>query len=149
MVIVGEGPERHTLELGIRKYELRDSVVIEPWTDDMVSYYKTADLFLLTSNYEGYGRTVVEAAIAGLPVVMTDVGCAGEAIRNNVNGFIVPVDDAAALAERLGTALKNPRLLEPLRRAPLPELPTKKEYLAAYYAAFGLYPRPGFPLSRE
>jgi putative flippase GtrA len=52
---------------------------MEPWCDDPASYYKTADCFLITSDYEGYGMTIVEALAAGCPVVSTDVGIAKEA----------------------------------------------------------------------
>lgn len=76
LVIVGDGPEREALELQVASFKLQDNIAFEPWTDDLSSYYKTADLFLLTSNYEGYGRTAVEAEAAGLPVLMTDVGVA-------------------------------------------------------------------------
>ena len=62
---------------------------MEPWTDDPFSYYKTADLFLLTSNYEGYGMAVVEAMAAGCPVIMTDVGLAGEVLIDKKDGLVV------------------------------------------------------------
>ncbi len=137
LVVAGDGPERKNLELQIKKHEVGDYAVIEPYREDLVSYYKTADLFLLTSQYEGYGRTVVEAVAAGCPVIMTDVGCAGEIIKDGVNGFVTPVGSARALTEKLGAVLKNPKALEPLRRAPLPDLPSKKEYLARYAALFG------------
>ena len=99
LLIVGEGPERKNLESRIVNYELSDNVKIEPWTDDLVSYYKTADLFLLTSNYEGYGRTAVEAQAAGLPVLMTDVGVA--------IGEVAPVGDKAALVAALSKIMDN------------------------------------------
>ena len=51
---------------------------------------------MLTSNYEGYGRTIIEALAVGLLVVSTDVGIASEYI-NNASGLVVPVGDKEAL----------------------------------------------------
>ncbi len=99
LLIVGDGPEREALQLLTFNYQLSTNVIFEPWSDDLISYYKTADLFLLTSNYEGYGRTVVEATAASLPVVMTDVGVAV--------GSVVPVGDREALADRLELLISN------------------------------------------
>ena len=99
LLIVGEGPEYDNLKFKIKNLKLENSVAIEPWTDDLASYYKTADLFLLTSNYEGYGRTVIEAQAAGLPILMTDVGVA--------IGEVVPVGDKAALVAALNKIMDN------------------------------------------
>ncbi len=95
LLIVGDGPEYQNLKFKIENLKLQHNVIIEPWTDDLISYYKTADLFLLTSNYEGYGRTVVEAAAAGLPVVMTDVGVAiGKVVEvGNKDQLVQALDD--------------------------------------------------------
>src|SRR3989344_1070628 len=68
---------------------------------------KTDPVFLLTSNYEGYGRTVIEAAAAGCSVVMTDVGIAGEIIHNDESGIIVPVGNADAIATAISTLCRN------------------------------------------
>ena len=76
LVIVGDGSERKNLEAQIKSLDLTNNVVIEGWQDDLVSYYKGADLFVFNSKYEGYGMAVIEAMTAGLPVLMTDVGCA-------------------------------------------------------------------------
>lgn len=99
LVIVGSGPEKENLKLKTYNLKLETNVVFEPWTDDLASYYKSADLFLLTSNYEGWGMAIIEAMATGCPVVMTDVGCAGELVRDGKNGLIVPVNDKAALIE--------------------------------------------------
>ena len=100
LLIVGSGPEEKNLKQKTKNCKLTTDVVFEPWTDDITSYYKTADLFLLTSDYEGYGRTVVEAAAAGLPVIMTDVGISV--------GKATPVGDKKALVESLKEMISNP-----------------------------------------
>jgi len=61
LVIVGSGAEKENLKFKIKNLKLQDSVRLEPWTEDLASYYKSADLFLLTSNYEGWGLAIVEA----------------------------------------------------------------------------------------
>ncbi|MDO8493193.1 MAG: glycosyltransferase [bacterium] len=101
LIIVGDGPEKEGLELKAKTYNLTPNIVFENWSDDLPSYYKTANLFLLTSNYEGYGMTVIEALSAGTPVVMSDVGCAGEVLIHGKNGLVFPVGDLAGLTALL------------------------------------------------
>src|SRR3989344_5355818 len=83
LCIVGEGPMKKNYESRIRDYGLENNVVFENWVpyDTLISYYKTADLFLLTSNYEGYGRTLIEAAASGCPIVTTNVGAVGDILK--------------------------------------------------------------------
>lgn len=90
LVVVGSGPLEAELKRKVKSLRLSDSVVFEDWTDDLPAYYKSADLFLLTSFYEGYGRTILEARAAGCPVVSTDVGVAREA-----GAIIASVSDLA------------------------------------------------------
>lgn len=78
LVVVGDGDEKKRLLNVVRSLGISKAVIFEPWTDDLASYYKTADVFLNTSLYEGYGRTLVEARTAGIPVISTDVGVAYE-----------------------------------------------------------------------
>ncbi|MDO8430306.1 MAG: glycosyltransferase family 4 protein [bacterium] len=135
LLIVGDGPEKEKLIVKCRMLNVVDNVKFEPWTDDLVSYYKTSDLFLLISNYEGYGRTAIEAMAAGLPVVMTDVGLAGEILVDDLDGRIVPVGDAKALIEAILQLLENPLKREEFKQNSLKSLkkwPTKKEYLERY-----------------
>ncbi|MBI4132366.1 MAG: glycosyltransferase [Candidatus Sungbacteria bacterium] len=141
LVIVGEGPERRSIESQIQNLALTGGVWLEGWQDDLVSYYKTADLYLLTSAFEGYGRTVIEAAAAGAPVVMTDVGVAGEIIRDGETGRVVPVGDSRALAQALADARRNyPAMQAMAERARAEVLVlsplTWQEYLERYRAAF-------------
>lgn len=80
LVIVGKGSEEQKLRELAKKLGLSGSVIFLPWADQptLTSYYKTADVFVNTSMFEGYGMTLVEAHAAGLKIVSTDVGVARE-----------------------------------------------------------------------
>lgn len=97
--IVGDGPERANLEREVRNRKLSDRVVFHGRQTGAAlgSLYQNCDCFLLTSHYEGWGMVIVEAATAGLPVIMTDVGCAGEFLIDGEGGMVIPVGDAPAL----------------------------------------------------
>lgn len=135
LIIVGEGPEREALTLHVVNYNLQTSIIFEPWTHDLVPYYKGADVYLLTSNYEGYSRTVVEAAACGLPVVMTDVGLSGEFVIDGFNGIVCPVGNSSAIAEALIRLIEKPALRQEMaihHKEMLDRLPSKTTYLAKY-----------------
>ena len=78
LVIVGDGSRLKSLKAESER--LKEGIVFEGWQEKQTiySYYKTADLFLITSDYEGYGLTIIEALATGLPVLSTDVGIARE-----------------------------------------------------------------------
>lgn len=104
LVIVGSGQEGMMLKELAKNNK---NIIFEPWVNNLSDYYISSDIFLLTSNYEGWGMTVVEANSYGLPVVMTDVGCAGEFIKNNYNGLICPVGDNQKILESLKFLINN------------------------------------------
>lgn len=135
LIIVGEGPERRALEFQISNFKLQMNAMFERWTNDLASYYKGADVYLMTSNYEGYGRTAVEAAACGLPVVMTDVGLAGEFIVDGFNGIVCPIGNTAAITEALIRLIEKPSLRQEMgahHKEVLAQLPSKGQYLAKY-----------------
>lgn len=101
MVLVGDGPDRDKYQAKIAGHKLGNNVILESWQENLPGLYKLFDLFLLSSNYEGWGRVVIEAMASGLPVVMTDVGLAGEVVEDNYNGAVVPVGDKKKFAEKI------------------------------------------------
>jgi len=132
LVILGEGPMKKNQESRIKNYGLKDNVILENWSNDLTSYYKTADMFLLASNYEGYGRTVIEAMASNCFVVMTDVGIAGDIIQNEYNGIVISVGDRRALIEEIKKAVKDGAHINNMiisAEKTLSDLPTKEEYL--------------------
>ncbi len=68
---------------------------------DVLELYHEADVFVLPTWREGFPNVVLEAMGAGLPVVSTPVGAIPDAVREGEDGFLVPVEDAAALTEAL------------------------------------------------
>ena len=135
LIIVGEGPEKENLKFKIKNLNLSGNVILEPWTDDLASYYKTADLFLLTSNYEGYGMAVVEAMAAGCPVIMTDVGLANEILVDKKGGLVIPVGDKKKLIKAVSNLMENPDLRNDLIRNSQKTMsfwPKREDYLKAY-----------------
>ncbi len=101
LIIVGSGPQEGKLKSMVQKLNRNDNVKFEGWSNDLASYYKTADLFLLTSYYEGYGMTLVEANTCGLSIVSTNVGIAGE-----VTSHVCPVGDKQCLVGKIMEILK-------------------------------------------
>ncbi|TSC66859.1 MAG: glycosyltransferase [Parcubacteria group bacterium Gr01-1014_72] len=101
LVIIGDGPLLSSLRLTAKSLQLEAYVVFAGAQSDVSSLYKTADAFLVTSLYEGYGLALVEASAAGLPIVTTDVGVAREVVRDGESGFVCPVGDSACLSEKI------------------------------------------------
>lgn len=128
LVVVGDGPELEHLKALVKKYDLDAKVMFEGWRSDLTSYYRTSDVFALSSFYEGYGMTVVEAEASGCPVIMTEVGCAGDIIKDGQNGLVVPVGDTQALVAALDLFLSGNSKIA----VNLPVLPSKEEYLQGY-----------------
>jgi glycosyltransferase involved in cell wall biosynthesis len=76
--------------------------------------YSAADLLVLASEFEPWGMVVNEAMCCGLPVVVSDkVGAAADLVADGINGFVYPVGDVPALADRVLRLVED----EGLRRA--------------------------------
>lgn len=100
LVIAGSGPEERVLqELAAGYPALATSFV--PWTKDVPALMRDADIFALTSYREGWARVILEAMAAGLPSVVTEVGCVGEVFHTEKHGIVVPPADEAAFAAAL------------------------------------------------
>lgn len=137
MIIVGDGKERGSLKNLVIKYNLQKNIIFEGWQNDLISYYKTANVFLSTSLYEGYGLTIIEALACGCPIVSSDVGIASEMISEGESGFICPVNDKKCFTRRIQEIMEIPSLKEKLSvtsKMLLSEkiTSTKEEYLLKY-----------------
>ncbi len=108
LVIVGDGPEEKRLKQEAAKDDLGRRIIFEGWSNDVVSCMKSADVFVLTSDYEGWAVSVVEAAAARIPIIMTDVGCAGEFLISEESALISAPRDEKMFTQNLDRLLSSP-----------------------------------------
>ncbi len=106
-LLAGDGALRPAVERAAA--DLGPRFHLPGWQEDVAGLVAAADAFVLTSRWEGLPRAAVEAVAAGTPAVVTDTGGVRDLVRDGDNGFIVPCDDAATLAQRLRTVLHWPR----------------------------------------
>ena len=84
--------------------------------DVLKYYYSAADVFVTVPWYEPFGITPVEAMACGTPVVGSNVGGIKYTVRDGETGYLVPPRDPDAVAERIAALLRNPRLMNVVRR---------------------------------
>lgn len=115
LTILGEGPLREPLGKLARSLGVADRVQFLGFRDAPLAYMRAADVFVLSSLWEGFGNVIVEAMAAGTAVVATDCNHGpGEVIANEVNGLLVPPADDRALADALRRVLRDDGLRQRL-----------------------------------
>ena len=100
--IVGEGEEEALYRSLITKYHLEDRVFIHPFTNNIQDYYSQAQVYVLSSRWEGFGLVLVEAMAHGLPVVSSDLPTSKEIMGSF--GLYFKSEDVNDLAQRLEDA---------------------------------------------
>ena len=124
LVLLGEGPERATLESHARERGLGDRVRFlgGGTRDDVLELFRAADGSLLSSAWENFPHTVVEALAVGTPVIATAVGGVPEIVRDGQNGLLVPACDVAALSAAIERFASDAGLRERLAAAAAPSV---------------------------
>lgn len=104
--LVGEGPERASLERLAADLRVEGRTTFVGTTSDVASYYAAADIFALTSDSEGIPGVLLEAAYAALPVVATDVGLVGECVLDGESALLVR-PEVEAVAGAIGRLVED------------------------------------------
>lgn len=109
LLILGEGKEENYLNTYIFQNELTDSIEIISFKKNPFVFIAKADVFVLSSIYEGFGNVVVEALACGTQVVATDCPSGpAEILENGKYGFLTPVGDEKAMAKNIEKAIESP-----------------------------------------
>ncbi len=98
VTIIGDGDERKSLENQTQLLDINANFLGALPPQELSFHYSQATLLLLTSRQEGWGRVLIEAILAGLPIVATETLGAKAIVKNNENGFLHPIDDVEALS---------------------------------------------------
>jgi glycosyltransferase involved in cell wall biosynthesis len=119
LVIAGDGPDRRTLEARTRELGLGERVrFLGPQTRErIVELFRAADATILSSSWENFPHTVVEALAVGTPVLAMNAGGVGEVVHDGVNGLLVPAGDTRALGDAVRRYFSDHGLRERLRAA--------------------------------
>lgn len=125
LIICGDGSLKKDLEGLVQNLNLEKTVKFLGWVTETASLYKTADVLVVASSYEGYGMNMVEASVFGLPIVATDVGVAKELGAN------IATLDEKELSTKILESLNNHVNNENYKT-----LYTKEDYIKAYKMSF-------------
>lgn len=112
-LIVGSGPEESKIRKLIDKKRMSKKIKIVGWKTQLQykKLFLKSDLYLSTSNYEGWGMSQTEALASGLPIVTTDTGCAGDLIINGkIGGLVRKQNDVKGLVNGALLLLQNKEL---------------------------------------
>ena len=109
MVFAGAGELRKALEDVVRQWGLEQLVHFVGYVDTQQVYW-ASDVCILPSANEGFPMTVVESMLSGVPVIRTVASGARDQIEDGVSGFLIPFNDATALADRLEILVTRPDL---------------------------------------
>ena len=107
LVLVGDGELRNDIIDRIDQLKLNDRVHLTGNKNSPWEIYHSLDLFIMSSIYEGLGRSITEALSCGVPVVCTSVEGVPEIVRDNKTGILVPPKDFIALADGVIKSLNN------------------------------------------
>jgi glycosyltransferase involved in cell wall biosynthesis len=117
LVVAGDGPDREPLERRARELGLDDRVRFigaQP-RERIVELFRAVDATVLTSSWENFPHTVVEALAVGTPVLAMDAGGIGEVVIDGVNGLLVPAGDTEAFTDALRRYFDDAALRQRLR----------------------------------
>jgi len=113
LLVVGDGPLRPALDAQVAALGLTGRVIFAGRVphEELPSWYRSADLFVLPSEFDNSPNVALEAMSSGVAVVATDVGGLRQYVRAGVNGDLVPAGDAPALARAMARYISDPGLL--------------------------------------
>ena len=108
LMLLGEGEGRESIILLAKKLGVFEKIIFAGFQNDPTPFYSSADLFILSSDYEGFGNVIVEALACGTPVVSTDCPSGpAEILKNGEYGRLVPVRDIKALVYAIRMQLET------------------------------------------
>ncbi len=124
LLVAGDGPDLPEVRTRVAELDLDGRVrFLGPLgRDEVLTLFRAADASLVTSSWENFPHTVVEALAVGTPVIATSVGGVPELVRDGVNGLLVPPGDVEAVARAIRRLLDDTGARERLAAAAAPSV---------------------------
>jgi len=141
LLIVGEGPERMTLERHGERLGIGRSVSWLGYREDVSEIYRRLTLLLIPSRSEGLPNVALEAMGHGVPVVATSVGGIPELVTDGENGLLARPDNTGELAQKVLSILKDPSLQRRLGQRARQQMASRFSLEIRVRALAGIYRR--------
>ena len=108
LFLVGDGPLKKEIEKLVKYYQMEDRIFFLGMRNDISYLLNQSDIFILSSLWEGFPRSILEALRASMPVITSKVGGVEESVINQYNGLIIPVKDEKYMSGAIKELLINP-----------------------------------------
>lgn len=105
--IYGEGTSRNELEAKIKKLRLEDKVFLPGNISDIHQKISDAEMFILSSDYEGLSNALLEAMMMGIPCISTTCAGSDEYIKDSYNGLLVPIGDTGKMEAAIARLIED------------------------------------------
>ncbi|MFA5838553.1 MAG: glycosyltransferase family 4 protein [Candidatus Paceibacterota bacterium] len=107
LIIIGDGNCKKLLEEFVKKHNLQKNIIFEGWSNNIHTYLKTADAFVSSSFYEGYGMVFIEAVLCNCPIISSNVGIIKEGFKDEENAMICNADDKECFSKKMTKIVNN------------------------------------------
>lgn len=139
LIILGDGPERENLQMLVESLGLKEYVLFKGYVENPFPYYASADAFVHAARVESLGNVLVEAMMCGCTPVATDCPTGPrEILQDGKYGYLVPMDDPAALSLAINQAIDNPISPSLLKEGVAPF--EESRVIARHFEVLGLKP---------
>src|SRR5699024_10984899 len=135
VLLVGKGPLNEEYELLIKNRNLDDIIELLGYRKDINELMTLSDLAISTSKREGLPVNVLEAMATGLPIIVTDVRGNRDLVKDNKNGYIIPIDDTQKLSEKIKKIYQSEELIDKISKDNLENIKSyslKKVFINKY-----------------
>jgi glycosyltransferase involved in cell wall biosynthesis len=114
LLILGTGPQDHVLKEEVKAYQLSNKVLFPGYVDETKKFQllKMANLYLSTSQHEGFGLTFLEAMACGLPIICYDYSGQSDFLQDGRTGYLVPLNNRTRFTECCQALMHNPHLCQ-------------------------------------
>ncbi len=137
LILIGYGSEKKKIQDYIKKYNLKKKILLINNSKDLFNYYRIADLFVLTSIYEGFGNVLVEAGMFKIPIISTNCKSGPKEILNNGKyGDLVEIGDTKKLSKLILKNLNRPNKEKVLKMYNSLKIFNIKEHITKYEKIF-------------
>lgn len=110
-ILLGDGPEREGLEQFIAEHHLENRLILKGNVENVDEYLRQASIFVMASQYEGLGLSMLEAREMKVPCVCFDVKMGPrELIHHGVDGYLIPAFDCNEMADKIELLINSPEL---------------------------------------